>query len=414
VNVPTDTHPARASDRTRFVDASWYGWVVVGAAFLFLALTTGFGFYSLSTYAGWLGDERGLTISATSLASTGFMLSSGVGGMGVAWLLARRDIRLVLCGGTLVMMLTLPLVPMVDSAWQLCAVYFVWGLGTAAVSMIPASTLVMQWFDGSPAKAMAIATTGMSVGGALVAPLVATWVSRSGLPSATVGMTVLLGVLLLPLSILVIRPRPVAAAVPAALALIGRPAPLEGRGRAVSTLLTIAFSLLLLSQVATITHLLTLAAERDLSQGALALSLVAGTSVVGRLVGIPLVSRIGVGPMSVGNAALQAAAMTTLGLATDSLGLLMGAALLGATVGNTVVLLPLTVLEVFGRDDYTPRYARANLWTGFGTALGPFALGFLHDATGGYRWSMVLLGGGSAVAAILLPVAHRLRRLPPA
>jgi MFS family permease len=388
------------------VHASWYGWVVVGAAFVFLALTTGFGFYSLSTYARWLGAHRGMSLTTTSLASTGFMLSSGIGGVGVAYLLARKSMRQVLYAGTLLCMVKLPLIAHVRAPWQLSVVYFVWGLGAAAVSMIPASTLVMQWFGESPARAMAIATTGMSVGGALVAPAVAAWVAHSGLAHATLGMSIVLGVVLLPLAALLVRDRPVKAIADQ----FAAPADPVTRGStAVFGLLTVAFGLLMLSQVATITHLLTLAEERDLSQGATALSLIAGTSVIGRLIGIPLVSRVGVPRFAVANAVLQAAAMATLGLATNGVGLMVGATLLGATVGNTVVLLPLSLLEAYGQAAYTHRYARATLWTGFGVAFGPIVLGGMHDIAGSYVVPMVVLGGGSAIAAALLPIAHRLR-----
>ena len=85
-------------------------------------------------------------------------------------------------------------------------------------------------------------------------------------------------------------------------------------------------------------------------------------------------------------------------------------ALLGATVGNTVVLLPLSILDSFGLAEYPTLYARANLFTTFGVATGPLLLGAMHAALGGYRWPMVVLACGSAAAAVLLALLPRVRR----
>jgi len=409
--------------RPALVARPWYGWVVVGAAFLCLTLSAGFGFYSLSTYARYLVEYRGLSLAVTSIGSTVFMLASGAGGILVARLIERRDVRLTLCAGTVVCVATLPLLGLSRAAWQLWVVYAVYGLGSAGISVIPASTLVMRWFGSAPGRPMAIGTTGLSVGGALAAPLVATWVARAGLLPATIGMAVILAAVIVPLSVLAVRsptdPRADArwsaeAAESGGDATVGIVAerarqgtvPVHAQTLAFTTI-CVAFGLLMLSQVASVTHMLTLAAERHIPGAPVALSVLAGTSVAGRLLGIPVLPRIGLRNFCIGNAALQAVAMVALAFAHGQAGLLASAALLGATVGNTVVLLPLSLLDSFGLADYPRRYAQANLFTSFGVALGPLLLGLMHGAVGSYQLPVIILGMGSGLASVLLATIRR-------
>jgi MFS family permease len=416
--------------------------LVVAVAFACLTVSAGFGFYSLSTYARFLVAHDGMSLTATSSGSTIYMLSSGLGGIAVARLLRRLDLRSVMLAGVVVSAATVPLVGLSRQAWQLWLVYLGYGLGAAGISMIPASTLVMRWFGEAPARAMALATTGMSVGGALVAPIVASWVARYGLPRAGWIMSVVTLALLAPFVLLAVPPAPLPArpeavrsgpsgvgpgaqsagpagqsvAARAQVARVCPPQPVPaGRPRSRRlgfAAITLSFGLLMLSQVGAVTHMLTLGSERHIPNAATALSLLAGTSVVGRLVGIPVLPRVGVYRFCVFNGFLQAAAMITLGFARGSAGLFVGAILLGATVGNTVVLMPLVILDAFGRDGYPAAFARANFLTSFGVAVGPLLLGVLHDDLGGYTVGLGCLGAGSALAAVILTALFAARRRP--
>lgn len=384
------------------------GVLVIAVVFICLTLSAGFGFYSLSTYARFLVERQGMSLTATSSGSTVYMLSSGLGGIVVARLLRRFDLRSVMLAGVVVSAATVPFIGLSHRPWQLWLVYLVYGLGGSGISMIPASMLVMRWYGEAPARAMALATTGMSVGGALLAPAVASWVAHLGLPRTGLLMAIVTLAVLAPLILLTVRPdgrdAPRSAAVP-----VGRPPPVRLGFAAIA----VAFGLLMLSQVGAVTHLLTLSGERHIPHAATALSLLAGTSVVGRLAGIPVLARANLYHFCVCNALLQAAAMVVLGLAHARAGLFLGAVLLGATVGNTVVLMPLVILDAFGTDRYPAVFARTNLVTSFGVALAPLLLGVLHDDLGGYAVGLGCLGGGSALAAgvlAALSVAQRRRR----
>ena len=395
------------------------GAVVVVVAFVCLTLNAGFGFYSLSTYARFLVAHNGMSLTAASTGSTVCMLCGGLAGMAVARLQNRFDLRAVMLAGLALSAATVALIGLARQPWQLWLVYLGYGTGGAGISMIPASTLVMRWFGDAPARAMALATTGMSVGGAVVAPVVAALVARYGLPVAGWVMAAVLLVVLTPLVLVAMpptRPADGRAAPAGRYPLDGDSGPADAAPappRFGFAAITVSFGLLMLSQVGAVTHMVTLAGERHIGNAAAALSVLAGTSVAGRLLGIPVLPHVGVYRFCVFNAALQAAAMVTLALTGGSTGLIVGAILLGVTVGNTVVLMPLVVLDVFGRNGYAPAYARANFLASFGIAFGPLLVGALHDHVGGYAAGLGFLGAGSALAAVVLAVLSGMRRRSP-
>ncbi|HEX2465441.1 MAG TPA: MFS transporter, partial [Thermoanaerobaculia bacterium] len=77
----------------------FFGWWVVTAVFVMLAVSSGLGFYNLSVLLGALTEERGFSVSAVSGTTALCFMVSGVAGLGVARLLERWDPRLVVAGG---------------------------------------------------------------------------------------------------------------------------------------------------------------------------------------------------------------------------------------------------------------------------------------------------------------------------
>jgi cyanate permease len=78
-----------------------------------------------------------------------------------------------------------------------------------------------------------------------------------------------------------------------------------------------------------------------------------------------------------------------LAFAENTPAIFMSIVLFGATVGNILMLQPLLIAERFGVLDYPRIYSRAQLFGLVGTAGGPLLLGWLHDASGGYRSSYI-------------------------
>ena len=179
--------------------------------------------------------------------------------------------------------------------WQLYLFHVVFGLAHGASGLVPVTTLVARWFNARRALAFSIASTGLSFGGILVAPVVALSIERMGLSGAApyMGLAFFLGIV--PVTILVLRPNPAAMGLApdgATAAQLARSAPQPAvsyseawRSRYFYAV-SIAYLFLLGAQVGAIAHFYRLASVRDgVATAALALAVMATSSTVGRLAG---------------------------------------------------------------------------------------------------------------------------------
>jgi len=275
--------------------------------------------------------------------------------------------------------------------------------------MIPASTMVLERFgDSNLARPLAVAAAGLSVGGAVFAPVVTSLVQGQGLTATGIIMAAVLLVVLLPIAT---AARPSHArtraneAVAAAAAAQPEPAPPLVIGKRVTRVFAavcLAFGLLIMSQVAAITHMLTLGVERGISNTALAVSLIAATSVVGRVIGIFVLPHVPLKVLSLSMSVLQVASLTIIATGHSLGALIIGAVLMGLTVGNNQVFVPLWILGLFGAERYAHLFARANLYTSLGVAAAPLYIGLTHQFTGDYLIPFLLVAAGSAVAGLLI------------
>jgi MFS transporter, FSR family, fosmidomycin resistance protein len=139
-----------------------------------------------------------------SLAGAGtlqmcFQLANSVAQLGFGHVADRRNPRILLIGGPLLAVSTLPLVGLAPTVWVLAAVLILGGLGGAAFHP-PAAALVHRYAGQHRGFAMSFHITFGSLGQAMAPLLFAPFVQRFGL-SATPwlvipGVAVLLGVLL--------------------------------------------------------------------------------------------------------------------------------------------------------------------------------------------------------------------------
>ena len=274
------------------------------------------------------------------------------------------------------------------------------------MSLVPASMIIMEWFADRPATPIALTARGMSVGGAMLAPLTALAIEGVGLGPAAVGAAVVQLLVMLPLCATILRRRPdpkASAAMrgrargsTAAAAVIGR-----RRSAVIFGGICLVFGIMFAAQVANATHLLLMTAERSIPNAAFGFTVLAGTSIVSRLAGIPLLPRVGIGAFTVVVGAFQVAALVVMAFASDTAGLYLGCLLLGFNVGNAIVLLPLWILRVSGLAAYPGRYARSNLITSLGTGFAPLLMGLLHGASGGYRGSYLVFACASGLATMV-------------
>jgi MFS family permease len=396
----------------------FYGWLVVAGVFVLCLPVSGLAFYGLSVYLRALVAERGFTIAAVSGATALSYALGGPIGLVVARWVSRRDPRPMIVVGALGAGAALALVGRATEVWQVYALYGLLGCATSLNSLVVGTTLVTRWFQQRRATALAVAISGLTTGGLLVAP-VASWViERHGLAVAMPWLGLFYVVLAVPFPVAVLRPDP------AALGLRpdGAAAPLAGatayvapswdydravRSRAfVTVTATLVFSQL--AQVGGIAQLFNAASSRtDEATGRLCLMLVTILGLAGRLAGAPLAARLGSRRFALGCYGAQGLGWAAVAVAQTRPALLAAAVLTGLTVGNTLLLHPLLLSEYFGPASYARIFATSQLVVTGGVAAGPFVLGWVHDHAGGYGAAYGTAALAAALGAVVFATGWR-------
>jgi len=398
----------------------FYGWRIVGAVFVITTISSGLGFYNLSILLAAFIAERGFPVGVASSATATFFVAGGIGGVIAGRLVDRMDARAVIAGGAAVGALSLACVGLLRETWQLYLFHVVFGLSHGASGLVPLTTLLARWFNARRALAFSIASTGLSLGGVLVAPVVAYAIAQDGLAGAApwMGLAMFLGVV--PVALLVLRPSPQAmglepdGAMPAGVS-AGPPQPAtsfaEARRSRYFYAVSVAYLFLLGAQVGAIAHLYRLASVRDgLATAALAVACLAGSSTIGRLAGGWLLLKVSARKFALALMAVQALGLALLAVAGDRAMILGGAVLFGVTIGNSLMMQPLLLAERFGTRDYGRIYSTSQLVTMVGVASCPALIGLMYEASDGYAVPFLAIAAATLVGLAVLGAFGAARR----
>jgi len=399
----------------------FYGWYIVAAVFVITMTTSGLAFYNLSILLAAFVAERGFPVGLASSATATFFIAGGIGGVIAGRLVDRFDARLVIAVSAAIGALALGSAGLLRETWQLFAFHVVFGLSHGANGLVPVTTVVARWFSVRRALAFSIASTGLSFGGVLVAPFVALAVERMGLSASApwMGLALFLGVV--PVTLLVLRPSPAAMGetpdgLGAAASAAGGPPPpavafAEARRSRYFYSVSIAYLFLLGAQVGGIAHLYRLANLRaGVATAALAVSVMAASSTLGRLAGGWLLLYVPVRAFALALMAVQAAGLAFLAVAEDHTMILAGTVVFGLTMGNSLMMHPLLLAERFGTRDYGRIYSTSQLITVAGVAGCPALIGHLFEASGGYTMPFLAVAGLTLVGLAVLGLTGRGRR----
>jgi len=371
------------------------GWIVVGAAFVLLMANSGFIFYGQAVYLDALTDERGFSTGSASLGQSLVFVVGGLVGPRIGRLITERDVRLVVLGGLVVSWVAVLLLGRAQELWQLYLVDVLLGVGFSAAGLVPATTVVTRWFEVKRSVALAIASTGLSVGGLTFTQLASWWIGRDGLELATPWLVLVWAACTLPV-VPLLWPTPEhrgtqASGAVAGSSALGVPYEVAVRSRFFKAV-TAGYVLVLGMQVGGITHLVKLGNERagDGTGGKLIAGLTIA-SVVARLIGGVVADKRPLVRLAIGFAATQGLALILLSQVETTLLLVLCAILFGSTIGNILMLQPLLFADAMGARDYARIFALNQLIVVAGVALGPFLLGALHDASS-YELSYIVAG----------------------
>lgn len=375
-------------------------------------VNSGLAFYGLSVYLNAFSKEQDWPLSSISFAITIFFVVGGLFGLFAARLIVRFDVRSVIIAGAFIGGASLAAVGQVTAQWQLYIAYAFFAVGYALCGLVPMTTVVTRWFHQKRSVALSVASTGLSVGGIVITPFAKQLIDDNQLAASTPWLGLAFVVIIVPVTLLLVRPDPVAdgfAPDGERLAKGATPPAPVGVPYSVATdtrfyrAVTYGYVLALGSQVGGIQQLVKLVEDRtDESTAQFAITALAATSVVARLVGGRLVSIMPMMRFTVILAGLQTLAMIGLGLSQPTALIFLSIVLFGVTIGNLLMLQPLLIAERFGVLDYPRIFGRSQAITIVGVAGGPLLIGWLFDVFGSYEVPYLAAAVVSAAGASIL------------
>ena len=401
---------------------AFFGWHVVGAAFVSAVFAWGISFYGPPIFLQVLHASHGWAISVISAAISVHFLFGAAVVANLAVLHRRFGIVVVTRAGGLLTALGLLGWAFAREPWQLFLAAPVSGSGWAMTSGAALNAMVAPWFVRRRPAALSMAFNGASMGGVLFSPLWVALIVRLGFPTTAVvvaaAVTLVLWILagryfgrspaamgLAPdgdatdLPEPAVRTRSRVAAVP-----LSRP----WRDWRFVTLAGAA-ALGLFAQIGLVTQLFSVLvptpgeAGAGVTMGAATACAIGGRLLLGLMMPPGADRRI----VAAGNVALQAMGSVILLCAGSSVPLLLlGCGLFGLGLGNVTSLPPLIAQAEFNPTDVSRVVALVTAISQAGYAFAPAIFGLLRDlGSSGNRASWP---GGAALlfaAAGLIQIA---------
>jgi len=388
--------------------SSSYGWVVLAAASLIIALSIGM-LFTLGVFIKPL--EEGMGWSRSSIGTIGLLnwLVMGLGGILAGHLSDRLGTRAVVLAGGALLGLGLTLSSQARDIWQFYLTYGIMVGGGVSAFYVPLTVLAIKWFEGRRALAAGIVSAGNGLGILALSPLSRWLIDQFDWRTALLLLGDLAWLIVIPAGVL-LRPPPDRSSIGPSTGGDARGASLTSIARAWPVwAIGLTHFACCAAHSGPIFHMVTHAMDQGVPSMAAATMLGASgfASIIGR-VGTGLIAdRFGIRRTLVTMLFLQAG-MLSLYLIARDLGVLFGLALaFGAAYGGVMPLYALVTREFFGDKVMGSAYGVVFFISCIGMGLGSYAGGVVHDALGSYQWlfigSLAVGGAGVLMAMALRP-----------
>lgn len=398
--------------------ARFYGWRVVGAAFVLAFFGWGLGFYGPPVYLHAVREARGFSLAVVSSAVTVHYLAGAFVAANVPTLYRRFGLPAITVVAAVLLAAGICGWAVAREPWQLFAATLVSGAGWAAMGGVAVNAVVSPWFVRTRPVALGTAYNGASLAGLIFSPLWVFAIALMGFPAAAavVGALTIVAVGLLARKFFGRTPREMGLAPdgdapdkPSASVTSPRAKPLPDAAlwRDLRFITLAAGSALsLFAQIGLITHLYSLLVPAlGKEWGGLVIGIGTGAGMGGRMVVgwmMPadadrrLVACISYAVQIAGTLALFMAAGTNIPL------LLVGVLLFGVGIGNVTSMPPLIAQTEFVKDD-VPRVVALTVAIGQATySFAPAVFGLIREFAGGtYVFGVAALVYLLAIGALL-------------
>ncbi len=185
-----------------------YRWLILAAGFLILFFSGGSRF-AFGLMLKPMSEDLDVSRSTLSLAVTMFMVVSAVAMPFVGRLVDRWSLRGTIAIGAGIAAAGLVLLGQVQNSWQVFIVYgLIYALGNSGTSIAPVVVMVSQWFTERRGVATSMAVSGNAIGQLFIVAALASLLVAIGWRSSFTILAIANVVVLLPLTLLVVRPGP--------------------------------------------------------------------------------------------------------------------------------------------------------------------------------------------------------------
>lgn len=409
----------------------YYGWAIVFACAALLFVSVGVGYYGIAVYLGPLREVHGWSNADVSLATGMYFIFSGVTSALVGPLIDRQGARLWMAPGLILLVAASAVIGHVTELWQLYLAYIVMALGSGMSAGVAVNATLARWFVHRRAWAMAVSSTGVSLGGVVLSPVNGVLIDQFGLGVATPAMAALILLVGLPIVafVLVWDPRqmglsqdglepvtPERVSLARSVANQTRRWTIRGATRTLSfwSIMT-SFVIVLLAQTGFILHQTAFVQERvgSLTAATTSLSIIAFGSIVARLiVGRYFADRVDLRILTVIMFLVQGLAALVV-IQIEHIAVTYVAILIfGFTIGNVYMLQSLLTSDVFGYVSFGAIYGLIAMATQISSGFGPMMIGALQDMTGSYDLPLTLVAILTFAAIIPVYFAKPPQALP--
>ena len=406
----------------------FYGWVVVGSAFLVLFLTYGVQ-YSFGVFVppmlddlGWQRASLGGAFSLYSMVYMGFSLVSGR-------LTDTLGPRRVIVFGGVMLGLGIMATSQVSAQWQLYLYYGIVAALGMSTAYIPCNMTVVRWFNRQRGLALGIVSCGASCGILVVPTLSSYMITLTNWRVSLLTLGASMFVLIIIAARFMVRD-------PELLGLqtdgketlttdenLGLSEVLneatgwtltEARSTLSFWLFLLTFAVILLTTTIPFVHVPVFARDIGLSAigGSVAVSISGLFALIGSISLGTLSDRIGPKQAVLLSLCVQVVAFLIFLVAKDMVTLYLGAAAFGFFYGGIASLFPALVGDLFGRAHAGAIGGFIFGGAGIIGAWGPAVAGYLRDVDGDYRRAFILCALTIACSLVLFLVLPRPKREP--
>lgn len=187
----------------------YYGWYIVGVAFLAQLMSMGLQGYTLGVFMKPMIDELGWSRSGISGVQSAGTVVNGLLAPFIGGILDRRGGRILMLVGSVITGIGFIALSLMADMWHFYAIRgLIITVGILCMGGMVVNVAISNWFVRKRGRAVAIAAMGISFGGVVLAPLSERFIAEFGWRTAFIILGVMIWVVMLVPTALFMRRRP--------------------------------------------------------------------------------------------------------------------------------------------------------------------------------------------------------------